>query len=124
MQPLTTGASGVLRFKENAIVRDLLDFAAPRGFGMNEMASRDYTQGDREQFAQLIGYSLSGYGELSYVSDQTYSTACNLAEGDVDSEQEGRLKYQDEMLAQLREQLRKPIAALYGIHVDDLRGLA
>lgn len=30
---------------------------------------------DREQFAQLIGYSLSGFADLSYVSNKTYNAA-------------------------------------------------
>jgi len=36
-----------------------------------EKDQHDFSQEDREQFAQLIGYSLSGFGELSYVSDET-----------------------------------------------------
>ncbi|HEY9661654.1 MAG TPA: hypothetical protein V6C65_24625, partial [Allocoleopsis sp.] len=31
------------------------------------------------QFAQLIGYSLSGFGDLSYVSDETYAAASSMA---------------------------------------------
>lgn len=72
VQPLETDSSGVLRFKKNAIVRFLLD-AGP--FDMNQLALMPFSQEDREQFAQLIGYSLSGFGELSYVSDETYERA-------------------------------------------------
>ena len=31
------------------------------------------------QFAQLIGYSVSGYGELSYVSEASYEAAAHRA---------------------------------------------
>ncbi len=75
MQPIAIDNEGVVRFKRNAIVRDLLDFASTRGFDMNAIAVRDYTVSDREQFAQLIGYSVSGFGELSYVRDETYDEA-------------------------------------------------
>ena len=60
IQPIVDG-----RFKKNAIVSHLLDWATERGMGMNELACIDFTKDDRQQFAQLIGYSLSGYGELT-----------------------------------------------------------
>ncbi len=34
---------------------------------MNDLAVKDFSDEDRCQFAQLIGYSISGYEELSYV---------------------------------------------------------
>lgn len=77
MQPLVRDASGVVRFKENAIVRTLLDWATPRGMSLNELAVMDFSQEDREQFAQLIGYSVGGYGELSYVSDDSCEKAAS-----------------------------------------------
>ena len=73
IQPLLTDEHGVLRFKENAIVRHLLD--SHPACDMNKLAGMDFTDEDRQQFAQLIGYSLSGYGELSYVSDEAYNAA-------------------------------------------------
>jgi hypothetical protein len=71
-QPLDVDEHGTLRFKSNAIVRHLLDHG---GIDLNALAVMDFSQEDREQFAQLIGYSLSGFGELSYVSDETYDAA-------------------------------------------------
>lgn len=69
VQPLVEDASGVLRFKANAIVRYLLD-AGP--FDLNQLALLPFSDEDRVQFAQLIGHSLSGLGDLSYVSDDIY----------------------------------------------------
>ena len=37
----------------------------------------------QEQLAQLIGYSLSGYGELSYVSDESYDRAVKSLQGET-----------------------------------------
>ncbi len=71
-QPLAVNENGTLRFKRNAIVRYLLDEGP---FDMNKLTLLPFSQEDREQFAQLIGYSLSGFGELSYVSDETYDRA-------------------------------------------------
>jgi hypothetical protein len=76
MQPVHIDPHGVVRFKSNAIVRHLLDVATERGIAdMNSLAVGDFTQDDREQFAQLIGYSVCGFNELSYVSDATYRMA-------------------------------------------------
>jgi len=68
MQPIIDDA-GVTRFKKNAIVCFLLN-AGP--FNLNQLAMMPFSPEDREQFAQLIGYSLAGYGELSYVSSETW----------------------------------------------------
>jgi hypothetical protein len=72
VQPIVKDEHGVVRFKANAIVRFLLDAGS---FDLNQLAAMDFSDEDREQFAQLIGYSLSGFGELSYVSDETYERA-------------------------------------------------
>lgn len=68
MRAVEASKYGTIRFWENAIVQALLDFATPRGFGMNEITIGQFSREDREQFAQLIGYSVSGFGELSYTS--------------------------------------------------------
>lgn len=61
---------GIRRFRENAIVSWLLEFSRERGVGLNELALMDFKDDDWQQFAQLIGYSVGGYGELSFVSDE------------------------------------------------------
>ena len=65
------------RFRPNAIVEYLLD----RGpFDMNSLGIYGFPREDREQFAQLIGYSVSGFCELSYVSDEAAEAATKLAD--------------------------------------------
>ena len=80
MQPIELDEKGVVRFKRNRMVRDLLDFSQPRGFGMNEMAAGDYTADEWMQFAQLIGYSVSSYGDLSYASKESVARADAIAQ--------------------------------------------
>jgi hypothetical protein len=63
---------GVIRFHKNAIVAFLLD-AGP--FDLNQLAMMPFSNEDREQFAMLIGYSVSGFGDLPYVSDDTHAEA-------------------------------------------------
>ena len=70
MQPIVKDDRGVVRFQVNSIVRTLLDESQERGFGLNNLVARYFSQADWEQFYQLIGYSLSGYHELSMVSDE------------------------------------------------------
>ncbi len=72
IQPLELKDDNIIRFKENKIVSFLLN-AGP--FDMNQLAMMPFDDEDREHFAQLIGYSLCGFGELSYVSDETYEKA-------------------------------------------------
>lgn len=72
MQPVYSDHLGTVRFVPNRIVDDLLTFASERGHDMNKIACKDYTQEERMQFAQLIGYSVSGYSDLSDVSDESY----------------------------------------------------
>lgn len=79
MQPLAIDAHGTLRFKENPIVRKLLDYATEHGYGLNEIALDEFEAEDQMQLAQLIGYSLSGYGTLSYVTDESYDRAAAAA---------------------------------------------
>ncbi len=73
MQPTGSDSQGVLRFKENQIVRFLLDCG---GYDLNKLCvignNRGWTDDDWTQFAQLIGYSVSGWADLSYVSDVAY----------------------------------------------------
>lgn len=83
MQPLVIDAHGTLRFKENPIVRKLLDYATVHGYGLNEMALEHFDAEDRMQLAQLIGYSLSGYGTLSYVTDESYERAAAAPQQEV-----------------------------------------
>ena len=121
IQPLAPNVHGVIRFKANAIVQHLLDTHPT--CDMNALARMDFSDDDRQQFAQLIGYSLSGYGELrSYVTDEAYSTAAHMADG-LD-ERDARIAALEQKLAELRaaaDMLREPVARLLEIHPDGLK---
>jgi len=65
LQPIVRDEDGILRFEKNAIVKFLLD-DGPND--MNRLARIPFSREDREQFAQLIGYSVFGLGQLPYVS--------------------------------------------------------
>ena len=82
MQPLEW-VDDVIRFKQNKIVRFLLDAGL---YDMNLLLMMPFDREDYEQFAQLIGYSVSGFGDLSYadpkVVDDADKQAANLIKGE------------------------------------------
>jgi hypothetical protein len=74
-QPAALDEHGVYRFRKNRLVCYLLD-SGP--FTMNDLSIVSQTFGlskeEQAQFAQLIGYSVSGWGDLSYVSPEKYAS--------------------------------------------------
>lgn len=105
------------RFVKNAIVEYLLDNG---GIDLNQLAVLPFDDEDREQFAQLIGYSVSGYGSLSYVSDESAGLSIKLADNKELTEQEAYIKHLEETLAAAREGIKKAATAVFAIHPDDL----
>jgi len=79
MQPLVVDQRGTIRFQENAVVVALLDHCARHGLTLNELAQMGFPDEDRAQLAQLIGYSVAGYHELSYVSNEAAHAASAAA---------------------------------------------
>ena len=82
MQPVGLDPFGTHRFLENRIVTDLLKTS--ECMNMNTIAEAaldgDYSDAERRQFAQLIGYSVDGYSSLSYVNDASYERAGRLSD--------------------------------------------
>ena len=114
IQPIVDD-NGILRFNPNEIVQYLLDNG---GIDLNDLARIPFDQNDRVQFAQLIGYSLSGFGELSYVDDQSYEAAERMHESGYD-EKDARIEYLDGVIRELKRALKEPMALLYEKHPDD-----
>jgi hypothetical protein len=77
VQPVIQDEHGVHRFKKNTIVEFLLDKG---GYDLNKLAMMGFSDEDWEQFAQLIGYSVSGAGDLSYVSDRVANKGLRRSE--------------------------------------------
>lgn len=113
IQPIEKDDHGTLRFKRNKIV----DFLAEGR--LNELAAMDFPQEDWEQLAQLIGYSLSGFGDLSYVKDATYNAAEAMAVKGV-TEEQARIMDLERTLETVRNGLKGIIPELFRIHPDDI----
>lgn len=79
-QPIGWDRRGVIRFKKNAIVDHLLfECSSMGGTDLNRIAvmvaEGQFTNEDQIQLAQLIGYSVSGFGDLSYVPNRLVRNA-------------------------------------------------
>ena len=72
-QPLYKDNHGKIRFVGNPIVEYMLEEG---NIDMNKLArwgiENDIDPEYKAQFAQLIGYSLDGWGMLSYVTDEKW----------------------------------------------------
>jgi hypothetical protein len=76
MQPLEDDGRGVIRFKRNEIVKFLIEKGS---IDLNKLACEHFKAEDREQFAQLLGYSLESFCDLSYASETTKQAASEAA---------------------------------------------
>jgi hypothetical protein len=97
MQQIETDEQGIKRFRRNKIVEYLLDNG---GLDMNAIACVSFDNEDRRQFAQLIGYSISGYSDLSYVDDASYATVMSVVENGMD-EKDARIRFLENMIKSL-----------------------
>lgn len=77
MQPVVLDGDGTPRFKENKLVHFLLK-TGPND--LNKLAAMPWSDEDYDQLMQLIGYSTSGYGDL------TGSSKKNVAWADAEAE--------------------------------------
>lgn len=67
-QPLIISEDKTIRFKENSIVRFLVN-NYPNS--LNAISMMNFSKEDYQQIMQLIGYSINGYCELSSVSEKS-----------------------------------------------------
>ncbi len=118
MQPIETDEHGVVRFKENKVVRYLYDQCVDK----MKIYTLPFSDEDREQFSQLTGYSVSGYGDLSHVRKDSVRVADAMVEamGNGKDERDVRIETLQKQLDDIRRGLREPVAALFGISPEDL----
>ena len=79
----------------------------------------NFPKEDWEQLAQLIGYDLSGFSELPYVSDETYETALKMHETGK-TEDAAKIEYLEDTLDAVRKSLKEIVPMVFRIHVEDL----
>ena len=72
MQPIVRDADGTLRFRENGIVTWLLHRGS---VSIDEIIALPASDEEREQFFQLLGYGVSGFGDLPFVRRETVRAA-------------------------------------------------
>lgn len=92
MQAIVIAEDGVVRFQANGIIRWLVDSGH---INLNEVGLMHFDDEDRMQLAQLLGYSVSGFGELGYADPVVVSEADEKAEALY--ERGGRVPRQERM---------------------------
>jgi hypothetical protein len=120
LQPIQKDEHGTPRFVENKLVRYLLDNG---GLDLNKLCAAlppETCREDWEQLAQLIGYSLSGFGELSYVSDIAYEAADAMLKNKKLASKDAELKVSREKLQEARKHAKNLATTLFHIHPEDL----
>ena len=80
-QPIGTAEDGVVRFKGNSIIEDLF---RTRALDLNKIGARVdaglFPVEDYVQLTQLLGYSVSGWGDLSTSPPEMVAAADKEAE--------------------------------------------
>ena len=118
MQPIYLDKDQRPRFEKNPIVDMLCE-----KHGLNDIAwwwfENNVEQRYIEQFYQLIGYSVSGYGTLSQVSDESYYRATEVA-ADIGIEEKDALLVEVDAL---KDELEKKKAELEHIKSHFLQKL-
>ena len=67
----------IARFQQNKIIRWLCDSGK---LDLNEIASMPFDEDDFMQIAMLLGYSVSGFGDLSYADPEFVARADQIVE--------------------------------------------
>jgi hypothetical protein len=71
VQPIYVEVNGVTRFKPNKIIQFLFNSGR---LDLNEIVCMEFPREDHVQLAQLLGYSVYGFGYLSYVDDEDWDS--------------------------------------------------
>ena len=109
--------SGVVRFRQNAIINWLFESGR---LDLNYIAHMNFTQEDRIQLAQLLGYSVGGFQGLSYVDENSKHLAEIKCENPEADDRDALIKILEERLQNVKDGLRETVAQLYDISPDDL----
>lgn len=112
LQPTAKDEHGTLRFVKNRIVEKLLDDGP---FDLNDIASWGFSEDERFQLNQMLGYSVSGI-PIHYDKQSVRIEALICSQDERDS----LIAHYESQLATLRSCLREPMADLFEVHPDDL----
>lgn len=80
MQPIVLDPDGAPRFQQNAIVRYMLDTLRKHQIAdLDSMMDMNFSNEDWNQFVQLLGYSVCGFGELNFADPAIVKEADRVA---------------------------------------------
>ncbi len=116
VQPVIEDIHGVWRFKHNQIVNHLLEHG---GIDLNQIACLSFSKEDRAQFAQLIGYSVSGYSELCYSDSTEIDAIYKSIEKGIDPK-DALIKTLQKEFKDIKDNFRKIAVKIFNISPEDL----
>lgn len=80
MQPIAWDGKGVIRFQDNKVITMLLEAGV---LNLNSIAGqcieKKIPRADQMQFWQMLGYSVSGFGDLSFATKEMVAAADEIA---------------------------------------------
>ncbi|BAO89009.1 hypothetical protein [Caballeronia cordobensis] len=76
LQQVYVDDTGEPRFRANAIVQHLLTHGSIR---WDQILRMDFSLADREQIAQMLGYSIERYNELHWISQESFEATLTAA---------------------------------------------
>jgi hypothetical protein len=80
MQPIVWDDNGVIRFQDNKIIKMLADAGVlDLNYIAGQCIEKRIPHVDQMQFWQLLGYSVSGFGSLSFVTKEMVLAADTAA---------------------------------------------
>lgn len=118
MQPLIIDEQDLPRFKKNKIVEYLY---TKGNIDLGHIACEGFDVEDMEQFYQLMGYSVSRYTTLSFVSDRTLNAVDRAKNDPKISELQARLYATEAELKEIKRLLKAAALVAFNIHEDDLQ---
>ena len=90
IQPLYADEESRVRFRGNAAVQWMLKKGRKgERFDLNDIGEQGFDQADLVQLSQLIGYTLRGYHELPFVTDEDAAAATAAARESVSPDASG-----------------------------------
>lgn len=114
IQPLLQDEDGTVYFKENSVVTYLWIYSRLK---IADITKQGFSQEDKEQFAQLIGFNIDRFSELDCASQEVIHAA-NRMFIDGDDERDARINDLTGRQTELKEGLVEVVRLLFGVDLE------
>lgn len=121
MQPIHLDALGTVRFQGNEIIKHLVECGV---IDLNKLAVMDFSNEDRMQLAQLMGYSVSGFGDLPYADPAVVAEADKIVQSgfQVAAQSNERIVWEYDITAETVSEASTPKEAIDMLNARGAQG--